>query len=63
MGTVPGFMVSLLTTVFTRKSSLGINFAGIMEVTRNPNLLFSELVYIVAELDERYTHTTIAIDV
>ena len=35
MRTIPGFVVALLATVSTDKSSLGINFAGIMEITRD----------------------------
>ena len=57
MGTIPGFVIALLATVFTDKSSLGINFAGIMEITRNSDLSFSGLVYIVAGARrEIYTH-------
>jgi hypothetical protein len=40
MGTVLGFVVAFLATVFADKSSLGIAFAGIMEVTRNSDLSF-----------------------
>jgi hypothetical protein len=38
VGTVLGFVIAFLATVFTNKSSLGINFAGIMEITNNTDL-------------------------
>ena len=48
MRAIPGFMITVLATVSTDESSLGINFAGIMEITRNSDLSFSGLVYVVA---------------
>ena len=57
MGAVLGFVIAFLATVFTNKTSLGIGFAGIMEITRNSDLSFSGLVYIVAKARrEIYTH-------
>jgi len=40
MRTILGFVVALLATVSTDKSGLGINFAGIMEITRYSDLSF-----------------------
>lgn len=48
MRAISGFMVTVLATVSTDESGLGINFAGIMEITRNSDLSFSGLVYVVA---------------
>lgn len=38
VGTVLGFMVTFLATVSADKSGLGINFAGIVEITSNTDL-------------------------
>jgi len=57
MRAIPGFMVTVLATVSADKSSLGINSAGIMEITRNSDLSFSGLVYVVTRARrEIYTH-------
>ena len=59
MRAILGFVVALLATVSTDKSSpsVGISFEGIMEITGNSDLSFSELVYIVARARrEIYTH-------
>jgi len=57
MGTLLGLVVAFFATVFTDKSGLGISFAGIVEITRNSDLSFSGLVYIVPKVRRKvYTH-------
>ena len=64
--TISGFMVAFLATVFTDKSSLGINFAGIVEVASNTDLSdfhFLDQRTKWQRLSEGYTHTTFSLDV